>query len=68
MTAILLDTAKGLIFFLALAIGLWLAAQVLMVTYAALGDNIGFLALIPTGSVLAFLFGHAISAQKDYPY
>lgn len=68
MITLLLDTTKGILFLIALGIVLWLASQVLMITYAALGDNIGFLALIPTGSILAYLFGHAISAQKDYPY
>lgn len=68
MNAILIDTAKGLVFLMAVGLFLWLCAQMLMFLYAAMGDNIGFLALIPTGLVLAYLYGHALSAQKKYHY
>ncbi len=67
MEAILLDTAKGLLFLVVIGLIMWFSAQALMFIYAVLGDNIGYLALIPTGLVLAYLFGNAISAQKEFP-
>ncbi len=62
---ILIDTAKGLLALGLIMLGLWLFGQSLLIIYATLGDNIGFLALIPTGLVVAYLIGHAITAQKD---
>lgn len=67
MDTILLDTAKGLLFLVVVGLIFWISAQTLMFIYAVLGDNIGYLALIPTGLVLAYLFGQAISAQKEFP-
>ena len=68
MQNILLDTAKGLLLLVVVGLFMWICAQALLFVYAVLGNNIGYLALIPTGLVLAYLFGHAISAQKDFPY
>ena len=67
METILLDTVKGLLFLVVVGLIMWISAQALLFVYAALGDNIGYLALIPTGLVLAYLFGQAISSQKDFP-
>lgn len=68
MLPILRDIGKGLLFMCAVMFVLWTFAQGLMITYAVMGDNIGFLALVPTVLVLAYLYGHAISAQKDLPH
>lgn len=62
---ILIDTGKGLLALGSILVGLWLFGQALTIIYRVMGDNIGFLALIPTALVVSYLIGHAITAQKD---
>ncbi|AZZ37475.1 hypothetical protein CIK05_11950 [Bdellovibrio sp. qaytius] len=68
MTTILLDIAKGMIALALVLLLFWLAAQALTIIYAFMGDDIGFLGLLPTILVLSYIFGNAISAQKNFTW
>ena len=67
MTTIIIETAKGLLILASVLAGLWLFSYALVITYGIMGDNIGYLALIPTSLVLSYFIGHAINAQKEFP-